>query len=50
MMLLGCCRRRNCDLISWSGQLNIINFIVVVVPETLLNIKVAVETDMVIVP
>jgi hypothetical protein len=47
MMLLGCCRRRNCELIRVNG---IISFNVAVVADTLYHLTVAVETYMGIVP
>jgi hypothetical protein len=49
MILLGCCRKRNCELLNWSGHLNTISFIVVVA-NAILSVKVADETDMGIVP
>jgi hypothetical protein len=49
-MLLGCCRRRNCELIKGSGHLYIISFSVAVVADTLYHVTGAVETDMGIVP
>jgi hypothetical protein len=50
MMLLGCCRRRNCELINGSDHINTITFSVAVVADTLYHVTGAVETDMGIVP
>jgi len=50
MMLLGCRRRRDCELINGSVHLNTISFNVAVVAGTLSHVKVAFETDTGIVP
>jgi hypothetical protein len=44
-MLLGCCRRRNCELINGDGHFYTISFTLAVGADTLYHATVTAETD-----